>query len=65
MKITWEKCESYKKAKDHAGKAKDHSGVIYLHEWSGQSFYWGKVGVDSSFLAPCSLQRTRGTEQCK
>lgn len=42
MKITWEKCESYE-------KAKGHSGVIYLYEWSGQPFYWGKVGFDSSF----------------
>ena len=42
MKITWEECVSYK-------KAKGHSGVIYLHEWSGKPFYWGKVGVKSSF----------------
>ena len=35
MKITWKKCESYE-------KAKDHSGAIYLHEWSGQPFYWVK-----------------------
>lgn len=41
MEITWEKCDSYE-------EAKGHSGVIYLHEWSGQPFYWGKVG-DSSF----------------
>ena len=42
MKITWKKCESYK-------KDKGHSGAIYLHEWSGQPFYWGKVGADISF----------------
>ena len=42
MKITWKKCVSYE-------KAKGHSGVIYLFEWNGQPFYWGKVGFDSSF----------------
>ena len=49
MKITWEKCESYEKACESYKKAKDNSGAIYLHEWSGQPFYWGKVGGDSSF----------------
>ena len=42
MKITWEKCVSYE-------KAKHHSGVIYLFEWNGQPFYWGKVGLKSLF----------------
>ena len=42
MKIIWKKCERYE-------EAKKHSGIIYLHEWSGQPFYWGKVGDGSSF----------------
>lgn len=36
MKITWVKCETY-------DEAKDYSEVIYLHEWSGKPFYWGKA----------------------
>lgn len=36
MEITWIKCESYE-------EAKDYSRVIYLHEWGGKPFYWGKA----------------------
>ena len=42
IKITWKKCESYE-------EAKDYSSIIYLHEWSGKPFYWGKVGGCSFF----------------
>ena len=36
MKITWVRCESYE-------AARDHSRIIYLHEWAGKPFYWGKA----------------------
>lgn len=36
MKITWISCKSY-------AEARDHSRVIYLHEWEGKPFYWGKA----------------------
>ena len=36
MKIVWKKCESY-------DEAKDYSRIIYLHEWGGKPFYWGKA----------------------
>lgn len=36
MQITWIKCESY-------DDAKDYSRIIYLHEWGGKPFYWGKA----------------------
>lgn len=57
MKITWEKCESYE-------KAKGHSGAIYLHEWSGQPFYWGKVGVGSCFEKRYNLSYKHWIEGC-
>ncbi|MEZ0483178.1 hypothetical protein [Fibrella aquatica] len=36
MIITWKRCSTYK-------EACDHTGVIYLHEWDGKPFYWGKA----------------------
>ncbi|EOV0048370.1 hypothetical protein ACWOLU_004365, partial [Vibrio vulnificus] len=36
MRITWIRCNSY-------NEAKDYSKVIYLHEWAGEPFYWGKA----------------------
>jgi hypothetical protein len=36
MKITWKRCNSYE-------EAKDYSRIIYLHEWDGKPFYWGKA----------------------
>lgn len=36
MKITWVRCRSY-------ADARDYSRVIYLHEWHGKPFYWGKA----------------------
>ncbi len=36
MKIVWKKCSSY-------DEAKDFSRIIYLHEWNGKPFYWGKA----------------------
>jgi hypothetical protein len=36
MQITWKRCQSY-------AEAKDFSRIIYLHEWNGQPFYWGKA----------------------
>jgi hypothetical protein len=35
MKINWIRCRSYKEAQDYCR-------VIYLHEWDGKPFYWGK-----------------------
>lgn len=34
--ITWVRCLNY-------DSAKDFSRVIYLHEWNGRPFYWGKA----------------------
>lgn len=36
MKITWKLCLEYK-------DACNYTGVIYLHEWYGNPFYWGKA----------------------
>ena len=36
MKITWTRCNSYEEAKDYCR-------IIYLHEWNGKPFYWGKA----------------------
>lgn len=36
MKIEWKRCQSY-------DEAKDFSRIIYLHEWNGQPYYWGKA----------------------
>jgi hypothetical protein len=41
MKIEWLRCHNYQDAKNHAG-------IIYLHEWDGRPFYWGKA--DGSFF---------------
>src|ERR1035438_8174921 len=41
MLINWVQCNSY-------DDAKDYSRVIYLHEWDGKPFYWGKA--DNSFF---------------
>ena len=36
MKIQWQLVKSY-------DEAKDFFQVVYLHEWHGRPFYWGKV----------------------
>lgn len=36
MQINWKFCSTY-------ADAKDYSGIIYLHEWDGKPFYWGKA----------------------
>lgn len=36
MRIDWKKCSTYE-------DARDYSGIIYLHEWNGRPFYWGKA----------------------
>jgi hypothetical protein len=36
MKVNWIRCPSYK-------QARDYSRIIYLHEWDGKPFYWGKA----------------------
>ncbi len=36
MKITWTRYLNYK-------EACDSTGVVYLHEWDGEPFYWGKA----------------------
>lgn len=36
MNITWTRCRTY-------DEAKNMCRVIYLHEWDGQPFYWGKA----------------------
>jgi len=36
MEITWIRCETY-------AEARNHSRIIYLHEWDGKPFYWGKA----------------------
>jgi hypothetical protein len=41
MKITWVCCRSY-------DEARDYPRIIYLHEWNGKPFYWGKA--DKSFF---------------
>ncbi|MGB8116430.1 MAG: hypothetical protein WCF22_21810, partial [Candidatus Sulfotelmatobacter sp.] len=41
MKITWVLCRSYE-------EAQHYSRIIYLHEWGGKPFYWGKA--DRSFF---------------
>jgi hypothetical protein len=41
MTLFWNKCLTYQ-------DAKNYTKVIYLHEWFGKAFYWGKV--DKSFF---------------
>lgn len=36
MKIKWKRCHSYE-------EARNYSRIIYLHEWEGRPFYWGKA----------------------
>jgi hypothetical protein len=36
MKVNWIRCRSYE-------QARDYSRIIYLHEWDGKPFYWGKA----------------------
>jgi hypothetical protein len=38
IEITWVRCLTYE-------DAQDFTGVIYLHEWNGQPFYWGKAEI--------------------
>ena len=35
IRIRWTRCRTY-------DDAKDFRGVVYLHEWNGSPFYWGK-----------------------
>ena len=48
MKITWICCRSYE-------EAQDYSRVIYLHEWNGKPFYWGKA--ENSYFGGSSRKR--------
>ena len=41
MKIKWIRCHSY-------DEARHYSRIIYLHEWHGRPFYWGKA--ENSFF---------------
>jgi len=41
MKIKWIRCHSYE-------EARNYSRIIYLHEWHGKPFYWGKA--ENSFF---------------
>jgi len=41
MKIKWVRCHSYE-------EARHYSRIIYLHEWHGKPFYWGKA--ENSFF---------------
>lgn len=34
MIIRWKECKSY-------DEAKNYRGIVYLHEWYGDPFYWG------------------------
>jgi hypothetical protein len=36
MRITWQRCNTYEDARDLCRG-------IYLHEWNGEPFYWGKA----------------------
>ena len=38
MEISWIRCHSY-------DDAKEYKQVLYLHEWEGIPFYWGKAEV--------------------
>jgi hypothetical protein len=35
VQITWTRCRTY-------AEARDRSRMIYLHEWHGKPFYWGR-----------------------
>jgi hypothetical protein len=48
VRITWTRCRTYQ-------EARDHSRIIYLHEWNGEPFYWGKA--EQSFFG--GHKRTR------
>ena len=48
MKIKWIRCNSYE-------EARDYSRIIYLHEWYGKPFYWGKV--ENSFFGGNTRKR--------
>lgn len=36
MILTWKKCLTYE-------EARNYTNIIYLHEWDGKPFYWGKA----------------------
>lgn len=36
MNIHWVRCHSYQ-------DARNYRNIIYLHEWGGKPFYWGKA----------------------
>ena len=36
IQITWKRSLTYE-------SSRDFTGVIYLHEWNGRPFYWGKA----------------------
>lgn len=49
MRIIWVRCERYE-------DARNYSRIIYLHEWHGKPFYWGKA--HNSFFG--GHKRTQG-----
>ncbi|QKZ12666.1 hypothetical protein [Spirosoma sp. KUDC1026] len=51
MIINWKQYKTYK-------DACDCTGVIYLHEWDGKPFYWGKA--DKSFFGGGSRKHEAG-----
>jgi hypothetical protein len=38
VRIHWKRYKTYR-------GAKGHEGILYLHEWDGKPFYWGKTSV--------------------
>ena len=36
MILNWKKCPTYE-------QARNYRNIIYLHEWDGNPFYWGKA----------------------
>lgn len=55
MTLFWSKCLTY-------NEAKNHTQVIYLHEWFGKAFYWGKS--DNSFFGGNQRKRKIDDRLC-
>ena len=55
MTLFWNKCLTYQ-------EAKDYTRVIYLHEWFGEAFYWGKA--DDSFFGGNKRERKIDGRKC-
>ena len=53
--LFWSKCLTYQ-------DAKNYTKVIYLHEWSGKAFYWGKA--DNSFFGGTPRKRKTDGKKC-